>query len=80
VQTKKIQPFPIVLYGNDYWKGLIDWFKNTLIPAGTLSESDLEHFTIVDTVEDICGILLRHCEVHEIELSKESPDFKAKQS
>jgi uncharacterized protein (TIGR00730 family) len=79
-QTKRIEPFPIILYGKDYWKGLIDWFRNTLITAGTLTESDLEHFTVVDTIEDICGILLHHCEVHDIELPKDKSEFKVKPS
>lgn len=77
VQTKKIELFPIILFGKDYWKGLIDWMKNTLIPHGTLSEEDLGHFTVVDSVDEICGFLMDHCRVHNIDLEHPS-EFKVK--
>ena len=77
VQTKKIEMFPIILFGKEYWKGLIDWMKNTLVANGTLSEGDLGHFTIVDSVDEICGYLLDHCKVHKIDLKK-PPEFKIK--
>ena len=38
-QTKRIQSFPIILYGAGYWKGLLDWMKETLVPQGTISLS-----------------------------------------
>src|SRR5690606_6067515 len=31
IQTQKIHPFPIVLMGSDYWKGLVDWIQNTML-------------------------------------------------
>jgi uncharacterized protein (TIGR00730 family) len=77
VQTRKIEMFPIILFGKDYWSGLIDWMKNTLVANGTLSEEDLGHFTIVDGVDEICGYLLDHCKVHKIDLKK-PPEFKIK--
>ncbi len=42
VQTKKINRFPIVLFGSAYWKGLLDWIKNTQLPAGVISLEDSE--------------------------------------
>jgi hypothetical protein len=56
-QTKKIAPFPIILFGSDYWDGLVRWFKETLIRHGTIDPDDLELFTIVDDVEDVCDII-----------------------
>jgi predicted Rossmann-fold nucleotide-binding protein len=37
-QTGKIENFPIILYGTEYWQGLIDWMKNTLVPNGTIGK------------------------------------------
>ena len=59
-QTKKIQTFPIILYGSDYWKGLIDWMKNTLVPSGTIRREDFALFSIVDTPEEIRFLINEH--------------------
>jgi len=50
VQTGKAKPVPIVLFGSDYWKRLINF--DVLIEAGAISPDDLELFTYVDTPED----------------------------
>jgi uncharacterized protein (TIGR00730 family) len=53
VQTNKIAEFPVVLVGIEYWSGLIDWIKKTMLhEEHNISESDLELFKIVDTAED----------------------------
>jgi len=56
-QTKKIGTFPIILFGKDYWKGLIDWFKSTLITNNTISPGDLGLMSLVDSVDEACHIL-----------------------
>lgn len=48
VQTDKIDHFPIVLYGSEYWNGLLDWMKNKLCPAGTIGEADLQLLQLAD--------------------------------
>jgi uncharacterized protein (TIGR00730 family) len=62
-QTKKIQNFPIILYGSEYWKGLIDWMKNTLVPTGTIGREDFALFSIVDTPEEIRFLINEHYRV-----------------
>ncbi|MBB5332036.1 LOG family protein [Chryseobacterium koreense] len=52
IQTNKIGRFPIVLVGTQYWSGLLDWFKNTLLANGMISEEDLNLYRVVDTAED----------------------------
>lgn len=56
-QTKRIGVFPIVMFGTEYWRGLIDWFKATLIPSDTLSPEDLELISLVDSADEVCAIL-----------------------
>ena len=51
IQTKKIGKFPIVLVGIDYWKGLLEWFKKTLLHENNISKIDLDLFKLVDTPE-----------------------------
>lgn len=53
IQTKKIGRFPIVLVGIDYWSGLIEWIKNTMLAKEkNISEEDLNLYRLVDTAED----------------------------
>jgi len=52
IQTNKIGKFPIVLVGTEFWSGLLDWFKSTLLKEGLIAEKDLELFRVVDTAED----------------------------
>ncbi|WP_447951742.1 LOG family protein [Chryseobacterium koreense] len=52
IQTNKIGRFPIVLVGTTYWSGLLDWFRNTLLANGMISEEDLNLYRVVDTAED----------------------------
>jgi uncharacterized protein (TIGR00730 family) len=47
VQTLKIEPFPIVLYGSTYWTGLVDWMKEQLLP-GFADPEDVDIFRVVD--------------------------------
>jgi uncharacterized protein (TIGR00730 family) len=67
-QTKRIGVFPIILFGRDYWKGLLDWFRSTLIPNNTLSPEDLELLSVVDDVEEACQILREYKRTFEIEM------------
>lgn len=52
IQTKKINHKPVVLVGSEYWKGLMDWIKGTMLENGNISEPDLDLFKIVDTEEE----------------------------
>ncbi|MGB0881726.1 MAG: TIGR00730 family Rossman fold protein [Vicingaceae bacterium] len=53
IQTGKIGKFPIVLVGTDYWGGLVDWIKNTVLgKENNISAKDLDLFTLVDDVDE----------------------------
>ena len=53
IQTKKITPIPIILVGVEFWSGLIDWIKETLIDNKLISPEDLDLFSVVDTKEEV---------------------------
>ena len=59
LQTSKIDKFPIILVGRDYWKGLIDWIKEKLLGQKNISPEDLKLFEVVDTVEEVIECLNR---------------------
>ena len=44
---------------SDYWKGLLDWIKNTMIKEGTISVSDFDIFNVVDSPEEAVKIIKR---------------------
>ena len=60
IQTGKVQHFPVVLYGRDYWTGLIDWIKEKPLYEEKISPEDLDLVTITDNVEEACAAILRH--------------------
>lgn len=57
IQTNKIEKFPIILLGIDFWGGLMDWIKATLLEAGNISEKDLDLIHLVDTTDEVITIL-----------------------
>jgi uncharacterized protein (TIGR00730 family) len=52
IQTKRIKSFPVILMGSEYWRGLLDWLKNTMLHDGKISPADLEFVQIIDDPED----------------------------
>ena len=58
IQTKKIVLFPIILVGRDFWEGLFDWIKETLLEKnGNISTKDLDLIHLVDTADEVTYIL-----------------------
>ena len=60
MQTMKIYPLPVVLFGTTYWEGLISWMKNTMLPHGTISKGDFDFITLTDDVEEVVNIMVSH--------------------
>jgi uncharacterized protein (TIGR00730 family) len=57
VQTRKVTRFPVVLYGSEYWSGLVDWLRKTMVPAATIRESDLDLFTVTDDIDEVVRVI-----------------------
>lgn len=58
IQTKKIERFPIILVGTEFWGGLLDWVKNVLLTANNnISETDLDLVHLVNTADEVIEIL-----------------------
>lgn len=55
VQTKKIRPIPVLLFGEEYWKRAINF--DVFVEEGTISEEDLEIFKYVETAEEAWEII-----------------------
>lgn len=58
IQTHKIDTFPIILVGTEFWKGLIDWIKTVLVEENqNVSPQDLDLIHLVDTEDEVLEIL-----------------------
>ena len=57
IQTHKVERFPIILVSSEFWAGMLDWIKETLLKENNISSKDLELIKIADTKEDVMDIL-----------------------
>ena len=57
IQTHKIETFPIILVGTEFWGGLFEWIKTTLLNAGNISPKDLDLIHLVDSGDEVLEIL-----------------------
>jgi len=58
VQTKKIEKIPIILYGSEFWKGMIDWIGTTMRDKEhTISPNDLDYLQLVDSPDEVVKII-----------------------
>jgi len=53
IQTRKIKPFPVILVGRDYWKGLLSWMGDALLKEKMIAAEDLEILKTVDSPEEV---------------------------
>ncbi len=60
VQTSRIKPFPIILYGSAFWGGLLDWMRDQMVSGGYMNEDELELVTVCDTPEEVVQHIRKH--------------------
>jgi uncharacterized protein (TIGR00730 family) len=69
VQTGKSRRIPIILVGSEFWSGLIDWFRDTLVKQGTIAAGDLKLFQVVDDPQDVVNAIFDYYEYKSFEPS-----------
>lgn len=57
IQTRKVSHFPVILYGSQYWSGLVNWIRETMLPGGKISPQDLDLLRISDDPQEICAMV-----------------------
>ena len=58
IQTNKIERFPVILYGSEFWSGCIEWIKNIVCKKfNNVSEDEMFLFEVVDSKNEIIEIL-----------------------
>jgi uncharacterized protein (TIGR00730 family) len=57
IQTGKVRDFPVILVGREYWQGLIDWMRAVQLPAGAVSEADIDLLKLTDDPDAVVDIV-----------------------
>ncbi|WP_394214451.1 TIGR00730 family Rossman fold protein [Brachybacterium vulturis] len=60
MQTHRIDMFPVVLVGRDYWQGLLDWLRTTVVDGGMANPADIDLIRVVDTPREALDVLREH--------------------
>src|SRR5581483_11121886 len=62
IQTGKVKNFPIILFGTDYWQGLLDWLEGTMLARANICPEDLDLLLITDSPEEVRDLIVRSIE------------------
>lgn len=60
MQTNKIHPLPLIMFGSEYWKGLLSWMKDIMLKHKTVSEEDFSFIKVTDDPNEVVSIMNRH--------------------
>ena len=60
IQTGKVRHFPIVLVGRDYWSGLLDWIRDTLVAKGAVDATDMDLLLLTDDPDEAVALIRTH--------------------
>jgi uncharacterized protein (TIGR00730 family) len=59
IQTGKISNFPVILFGSDYWSGLLAWLRETALAGGKISAADLDLLVVRDSPEEVRDLVMQ---------------------
>jgi uncharacterized protein (TIGR00730 family) len=74
VQTGKTRRIPIILVESAFWKGLLDWFGDTLVRENTISAEDLDLFQVLDTPDEVVNAIFDYYERISFEPSEQEQE------
>jgi uncharacterized protein (TIGR00730 family) len=74
MQTHKIHPMPLILFGTEYWAGLLDWIKHTVLARQLVDAAELEYITLTDDPLEVVAILNRHREWKRRKIAEAAAD------
>ena len=64
IQTGKIHHFPVVLFGTEYWQGLLNWLNGPVLAGGKIDPDDLKLLAVTDSPDDACRWIY-NCYIHQ---------------
>jgi hypothetical protein len=71
IQTGKSRRIPVILVYAPFWKGMLAWFRDTLVPEGTIGAADLDLITVLDDAQDVLRAIFQYYEHRGFEPSVE---------
>ena len=75
IQTSKTPAIPVILVQSSFWKGMLNFFRTTLVEEGTISESDLDLIQLLDTPNEISKAIFDFYAEHGFHRPEVKPDF-----
>jgi hypothetical protein len=57
IQSRKIKPFPVILFDSEYWKGFLDWLRSPVLAKRFISEEDFQLLRVCDHPDEIIDIV-----------------------
>jgi uncharacterized protein (TIGR00730 family) len=76
IQTKRIRDFPVILIGTEYWAGMLDWIKDTLLKEAAIAPEDIDLLRITDDEEEACRIVDAYVKTHPDDADETAADTK----
>ena len=62
IQTGKTRKIPLILVCSEFWQGMIDWFRKTIIAEGMISPEDMDLIQIIDDPDKVVEAIFQHYE------------------
>jgi len=62
IQTRKIRNFPVVLFGAQYWRGLLAWLTSTMLNEKMVGSADLGLLHLTDSPKDAVDFIIKTCD------------------
>jgi uncharacterized protein (TIGR00730 family) len=77
IQTGKVRNFPVVLFGKEYWSGLLDWIRTTMLAEGKIHPRDLELLVVTDSPDEAVSVIVSCYEAARAEAKELSQAARA---
>ncbi|MDQ4074983.1 MAG: TIGR00730 family Rossman fold protein [Chloroflexota bacterium] len=58
IQTGKIHDFPVILFGSEFWRGLLEWLRGTLLVGAKIADVDLDLMVVTDSPTEVRDLIL----------------------
>jgi hypothetical protein len=62
IQTGKSRRIPVILVGSEFWKGFLDWLRNTLVPFKTICKEDIDLMQVFDDTDEVVAEIIKFYE------------------
>ena len=76
IQTHKVQDFPVILIGTEYWGGMIDWVKGALLKEAAINQDDVDLLRLTDDPKEAVRIIKAYARTHRDEAAEVEPETK----